>query len=252
MIKLKQLLLEYNKQDILNKMYQYWKECLQKYFDRDEVGGKYPRPEFELKRDSKRSGWFKYKWISDAAGNKYRSNEMTIGINPDFAMDDDLLKGIVYHETIHYYEFLYFKYEEHIENTHNHHGEFFTKMMNKINSGEGKKLVTIKAELIDFKKTSKPFWVYGVKNTNGDYWFTWSLNKSQKLIDYLAKTVDKYENVFLFQTTNMLYMNTVKHQSVIKFSNISKMDGEYTDIINDMIQYAEKNNTYKRKKDTVH
>jgi hypothetical protein len=253
MIKLKQLLLEYNKQDILNKMYQYWKECLQKYFDRDEVGGKYPRPNFEIKKDNNRSAWFKYTWLRGPAYEMYRSHDMTIGINPDFATDDESIKANIYHETIHYYEFLLLPYEQHKKNTHEHHGDFFKKMMDKINSGEGKQLVTIKQEVTTDTKSNKVFWVYGYRlkfDYGYEYSFSWTQRKNDNIINFLAKTSDRYDNIYLFQTDKYVFKKM--HQQIGTRLQFSKFKDPENEIVKQMIQYAEKNNTYKRRKDTVH
>lgn len=199
-MKLVNILQEAALAEIKSQMRQYFIDCSQKYFA--AYAGKFPMPEFKIKADSRRAGWFSANYIGDQRGNT------SITINSDFVGDPEIVRGIIYHETIHYYQFYTYSYFEYKYARDGGHDAFFNTKMAEINSGEGQELVTRRqnASMIDAAASGK-FWAYGVRTRNGEYGFVHTKRKNAELIDYIKWLVDSglYTDAYAFETDKFFF-----------------------------------------------
>ena len=190
MIRLKELLVEQSKSELISKMKKHFADCSKKYFREDN--NKYPAPNFTVRTNFRHIGAF-----------VPQRNEFIM--NLDFAQDDEAIKATMYHETIHYYQTHKFGFNRILHKIHGYHDDYFDQKMKEINSGEGKQLVTVRGEYTSIKsgKATKPFWVYVLAKGN-ELNTSWSPTKNTSFIDRLKRIKDyykdKYDKGFVFQT----------------------------------------------------
>lgn len=199
-MKLIQILHEAKWDNVKSLMHKHFTECSQKYFP--QYTGKLTPPEFEIKVHGKNAGWFLPYY------NRQIPDRSKIGINPDFIGDADMFKGIMYHETIHYFQYHTYSYPDFVRAHNKGHDGFFIEMMKKINAGEGKELVTITQETNSIDKAlTGEFWVYGIKTRKGLYAFAHTKRENPAAINYLTKLVKSglYEDGFVFKTDTYRY-----------------------------------------------
>lgn len=198
-MKLMDILLEAKWDNVKSQMKQHFNDCSRKYFK--EHHGKFPIPDFQVKSHGRRAGWFSASYVGDR-------KDGVITINPDFLDNERDFKGIIYHETIHYYQFFTYSRAQYKYASDGGHDSYFMDMMNKINAGEGNKLITVQQEVGHIKKSATgSFWVYGIKTKNGDYAFAWTKRKNDKLIDRIKSNMkySDYTNPVAFETDEFKY-----------------------------------------------
>lgn len=188
------MLLEIKRSEVIALMKKYFDDCSKRYFA--DQAGNYPYPKFILKTNLRTIG-------------AYSPQINKFWINADFAQDKELIKSTMYHETIHYYQTKGGKnFSKLMFKLNGYHDDYFTKMMNKINAGEGEKLVTVKGSYSSIKggKAVKPFWVY-VLRRGTEYKMVWAPTKNPKFIERWKRIFDyyKYDEAFMFQTNTIIF-----------------------------------------------
>lgn len=200
-MQLTQILNELKWDETKAAMRQHFDDCSRKYFRAYQ--GSFPMPEFVIKTDAKKAGWFNGEYTS-----KYVPNTSLIGVNPDFLGDSEMFRGIMYHETIHYYQFHTYSFRQYKHAPNGGHDEQFIKDMERINAGEGKRLVTLKQETATIEKAlTGKFWVYGIKTKSGEYAFAHTKRKNDKAVEFLTSIVNKgrYDDGYVFETDEYKY-----------------------------------------------
>lgn len=123
-------------------------------------------------------------------------NSMHISTTSALNGDYNLIKGLVYHEAIHYAQELYG-----VDGNRDPHGNFFKYAMDAINTGEGYECVSIKGDAVAFDMNEKPFRVIGLILPGNTYAFT-KVSKEVNLpsgLEWLNKIItQKYPNAKMF------------------------------------------------------
>lgn len=172
--------------DLKNEMKRLFDEVSRKYFN-EYSGFEYPK--FAIQSN-----------MLPAAGS-FSPDANKISVDRDYANDPNELKAVVWHEAIHYFDWwanykskaLSLKSAKDSWNfmvRFTNHGKFFIDTMNRINSGEGKSLVSVKNDTL-LQHAQKPFYVYimSVKNRPKNILFCWSVKKEQNIIDAVKRMV---------------------------------------------------------------
>lgn len=188
MISLRELILEFSKSEAISDMKKHFDYVSKKYFS-SRV--KYPTPSFKVKPNLKNVG-------------AYIPSRNEFVMHMDFANDPELLKGTMYHEAIHYFQVHQDGFDSRKHKRDGYHDDYFHQMAKKINSGEGKKYVSVSGSIQKIKsgKSVKPFWVYTIDKGDGDINWMWSPRKNQKIIDTLIRMRDYYKwtGIKVFET----------------------------------------------------
>jgi len=193
-MKLEDILITESLSALKQKAEKYFLECSKKYFF--DIKAIKPYPQIKVRTQTRNWG-------------AYHPNDNIITINRNLDGNDKALKAVMYHETIHYWDFYY---DEREFKTNKGHGEFFKKRMKLINSREGYEVVKIKYDSsgLGAVSTVKPYTLF----------WGYSKNRDRMILAY-SKTPD----------------NKPKFNSVIlKFHRIA-MENGYTDL-----RYAKSNN----------
>ena len=212
MIRLSPLLLEVSKSDIIKNLKYYFEYVSKKYF-----GGhsKYPYPTFKLKTNLGKIGSY-----------VPSRNEFVLDI--DFANDYELLKATIFHETIHYFQVHQFGFDNRKLKMDGYHDDYFHTKAREINSGEGKKYVTVLGtfQAIKTGKSVKPFWVYVMDKQNDEINWMWSPTKNEKAIDLLKRISDyyHYKGVKAFQTDEISFKEAPRFSGKARYGVIQPND----------------------------
>jgi len=169
-----------------NEMKRLFDEVSHKYFG--EFAGKFPYPNLVIKSNL----------IASSKAGLFVGGRNEIQIDKDIANTPETLKMTLWHEAIHYYEwwtvFNGCKTRSDIQQWNftakfgsGGHGKYFTDAMNRINSGEGSVVITVKEASIEMMAT-KPFYAYVFKSHKKDsYHFCWSSKKEPGIIERIVK-----------------------------------------------------------------
>lgn len=154
-----------------------------------------PELDFKVRSHGTRAGW-------------YSPKDNTMYINPDFMINDlRVLRGIVYHETIHYVD----QWVNPQINSRSRavidrvsHGGFFKEMMEKINKREGYELVTVKQAIAENWKSNRDFFVYILVESNGKLGGFWSAKHDEQIDEKLRTGYGKYFKGFIYFSSGLL------------------------------------------------
>jgi len=205
----------------------YFNECMSRYFQEYKSSmEEWGIPVFKVRSGTATAGLFSY----IPAKGRLMNQAMTM--NPDIAANgDDMLRRVVFHETIHYVQTnLSIRrlppYQD--GKSTDDHDKYFTDMMGKINSGEGQDYVTVKQDATNIKVSSKEIYVYGIETNSGDFATVWSPTESEAVKSWLTTTGKaKHKNVFWF-TTNDYYFkeagSKIKSGGSMRFAGVDKPD----------------------------
>jgi len=189
-------LLEIKYGQLLKEMESHFVYISKKYFKGENIK-KYPRPNFKVRSNLKQAGL-------------YMPQSNMFVVNLDFAADPEQIKAVMYHESIHYYQVAVYGFNEREFKSTGYHNNYFKQKMKEINSGEGKKYVTVTGsyESISTGKSVKKFVVYVVDKANGNFSWSWSPRRNQKLIDQMKRMIelsDKtgWKNAYVFETDTL-------------------------------------------------
>lgn len=195
-MKITKLLNEISYSSIKEQMKQFFIDCSKKYFS--DLYGKFPMPKFTSKQHTKRAGWFS-------------SDTNEIGCIPELG---DELKSIMYHETIHYYQFHTYSKIDWWQVKNGGHDDFFLLKMKEINNTEGSNLVNVYQDFNKILKTTKPIYVYGIVTSQGDYAYVWTPTPNSKIENWLTNVAKpKYKGIFMFTTDDFYFKTTQQRYS---------------------------------------
>jgi len=221
----KSILTEADLNAIKKNTEQYFNQCMAKYFS--EYRGKMSEwgiPTFKVRSGTQNAGLFSY------VPNIGKLSNQSITMNPDIAVNGELLRQVAFHETIHYVQTnlsvrRLSPYEDGKRTSI--HDAYFIEMMNKINSGEGSNYVTVKQDAAEILVASKEFYVYGFEDDNGRVATVWSPTENSKLHNWLMHTgKEKYKNIFQFKTDDYYFKTSSSKLKggTMKFTVVEKAD----------------------------
>lgn len=221
------LVLEAGYGNIKSLTEKYFNECIDRYFQEYRSNmGEWGIPVFKVRSGTATAGLFSY------IPAKGRLMNQSITMNPDIAANgDDMLRRVVFHETIHYVQTnLSIRRLPPYQNgkSTDGHDSYFSEMMIRMNSVEGRDYVTVTQDATSIKVSSKEIYVYGIETNSGDFATVWSPTESEVVKSWLTTTARaKHKNIFWF-TTNDYYFkekgSKIKSGGSLRFAAVDKPD----------------------------
>lgn len=183
--------------------------------------GQIPELNFKVRTHNSRAGW-------------YDPKDNTMYINPDFMINDPkVLRGIVYHEGIHYVDQWVNPQpviRSKVITDHMAHSGFFKEIMDKINKREGYELVTVKQDVGQNWKSNRDFYVYVLIDNGGRRFGFWTAKHDDRIDEKLRTGYGKYYKGFVYFSTGILEYKKLPR---ISFSQMKRgISAGYFDSLN--------------------
>ena len=222
-------LLEESKQELIADLQKDWAYVVKTFAsERSEV--KIPKITLKKTIGKKRSAF-----------GLYDPNSHTIFIDPDVAFNETRRKQTMYHETIHSIDP---DWRHPSNRVTAGHGDFFEKIMDRINAKHGSNFVTKEGEITSDLVTQKEFYVYWYEDGN-KVKFLWA-KKDLPYFRYKIKASAQDRNTYVTKV-NMMWFKTgeeiTEKKTLKKISIIS--DTMYIEKLNDGKQLITKEEVLK-------
>jgi len=188
-------------------VYQYFDECSEKYFP--DYAGKFEKPKFSFQKSQSLSSVAYYSCkIFD--NKELKDQIFFFNKNVDFSLE--LLRSVVFHETIHYYDTnidinAFYNEVNNDEKEYKEHNDFFMKYMDIINSVEGPGYIAIEVR----KDISLRDYYYIVELQNEEESVYARIDElEENLIHTIMESGNGIYNTLLIYETNSFVMQMLR------------------------------------------